>query len=633
MKKEKRIWAVSLIALGWLAPLLTNAQQDSIKSYNLNEVVITATKFPKSISETGKALTVIDREQLERSSGKDLSQLLNEQVGIVINGANSNPGKDKSVYLRGAKSDYTVFLIDGIPVNDPSGAGGAFDPRLLSLDQLDRIEILKGSQSTLYGSDAIAGVINLITKKGTGKKLGGNASLSYGSYDMLKVTGNINGSTELVDYNFGYSHLSATGISEAKDLNQTGLFDKDGFNQNAISASASFKINNSFNLTPFFRYMDYDGEFDGGSFTDDNSTYKSVLVNPGLRSRYMLKKGAINLLYGHNKTDREFNGPFGPNEFNGRFDNSDLFVNYNLTEKIQFLGGLNYQNLRMLDGTLPVADPSVDLLSPYTSLFFHNVGGFSLELGGRYNHHSKYGSNSTYSFNPSYTFNNRLKVFINQSTGFKAPTLSQLYGNFGGNENLKPEKSNSSEAGIHWLNSQQFDIRITAFKRTVKDVIIYTFADGSINLDEQNDFGFEVEPTLQLNNKIRVAAHYAFVDGEVTTQENGSDSTYFNLFRRPKHTIGVNFGVQATNRIYVSINLKTFSKRTDLFFNPNNFFIAEEVTLEGYSLLDLYAEYKLITGKLKIFVDAKNLLNQNYSEVYGYNTLKFNLNSGLSFTF
>ncbi len=83
----------------------------------------------------------------------------------------------------------------------------------------------------------------------------------------------------------------------------------------------------------------------------------------------------------------------------------------------------------------------------------------------------------------------------------------------------------------------------------------------------------------------------------------------------------------------MSINLKTFSKRTDLFFNPNNFFIAEEVTLEGYSLLDLYAEYKLITGKLKIFVDAKNLLNQNYSEVYGYNTLKFNLNSGLSFTF
>jgi len=128
MKKEKRVWAIILIAFGWLAPNLINAQQDSIRLFNLNEVIITATKFPKSSAETGKVLTVIDQAQIERASGKDLSQLLNEQVGLVINGANSNTGKDKSVFLRGAKTEYTVFLIDGIPVNDPSGAGGAFDP-------------------------------------------------------------------------------------------------------------------------------------------------------------------------------------------------------------------------------------------------------------------------------------------------------------------------------------------------------------------------------------------------------------------------------------------------------------------------------------------------------------------------
>jgi hypothetical protein len=149
MKKEKKVWAMTLIALWYLTPNLTFGQ-DSLAVSPLNEVVVTATKFPKNQSETGKVMTVISEEQLERSAGKDLSQLLNEQVGLVINGSGSNPGKDKSVYLRGAKTDYTVILLDGIPLNDPSGFGGAFDLRLIPVDQVERIEILKGSQSTLY---------------------------------------------------------------------------------------------------------------------------------------------------------------------------------------------------------------------------------------------------------------------------------------------------------------------------------------------------------------------------------------------------------------------------------------------------------------------------------------------------
>ena len=127
MKKEKKVWAITLIVLWWLAPNQSNAQQDSIRT--LGEVVVTATKFPKSQAETGKVLTVIDETQLQRSAGKDIAQLLNEQVGLVINGANSNPGKDKAVYLRGAGTQYTLILLDGIPVNDPSGVGGAFDLR------------------------------------------------------------------------------------------------------------------------------------------------------------------------------------------------------------------------------------------------------------------------------------------------------------------------------------------------------------------------------------------------------------------------------------------------------------------------------------------------------------------------
>jgi vitamin B12 transporter len=552
---------------------------------------------------------------------------------LVINGANSNPGKDKSVFLRGAKSEYTVFLIDGIPVSDPSGPGGAFDPRLLPLNQLERIEILKGSQSTLYGSDAIAGVINLITKKSGSQPLGGNASLVYGSYDMLRVNGIVNGSTEFADFQVGFSFVNAGGISEAEDINNTGTFDKDGFTQHAVNGAVTLKINPSFTISPFLRVTNYKGDFDGGAFMDDNSSYTSMLINPGLRSQYTLKNGAINFLYGHNTTNRKYDGPFGPTEFNGRFDNADFFINRDITEQIQILAGLNYQNMKLLDASLMVADPDAQLISPYVSVFLHHFKGLAIEVGGRYNQHSKYGNNFTYSFNPSFTLSKSIKFFMNQSTGFKVPTLSQLYGNFGANENLKPEISNSFEAGIHQVFSPQFEVSVSWFKRTVKDVIVYTFTNGNINQDEQNDRGLEVESRIRLNDKLTIITNYAFVDGKVSALENGVDTTYNNLFRRPKHSLGINMGVQASAKLYFSLNLKTFSERQDLFFNPDNFFAAEVVTLKSYALVDAYASYSLFDNKLRFFVEGKNILNQDYREVYGYNTMGFNVHSGLSFKF
>ena len=633
MKKEKNIFSIVLMAIGALLPGLAAGQQDSIRSFNLDEVVVTATKFPKNKNETGKVVTVIGSDILRQSVGKDLSQLLNEQAGLVINGAYSNPGKDKSVYLRGAKSEYTVFLIDGIPVSDPSGAGGAFDPRMFSLGQLEKIEILRGSQSTLYGSDAIAGVINLITKKEGDKPIGGSASIAYGSYGMLKGNVGLQGSTGSVGYRVGYGHMGATGISEAKDINQTGNFDKDGFGQNTFNASVDFKKINDLSVSPFLRYTDYDGELDGGAFTDDNSTYASTLVNPGLKAQYQLEKGAINFLYGYNKTNRKFDGPFGPTLYKGRFGNADLFLNYDIGKKLQLLSGINYQGLKMIDASLPIREPVAQMVSPYVSVFLHHIGGMALEVGGRYNHHSKYGGNSTFSVNPSYTLNHAAKFFLNYSTGFKAPTLQQLYGAFGANEGLKPERSTSFEVGLDVIAKNNFDARLTFFSRTIDDIIVYSYTTGNINLDNQNDHGLEFEPSLKIGRRVTVKAYYSLVEGEVSTKENGKDSTYFNLFRRPKHTWGLTVGAQAGPQLFISLNAKSFGARKDLYFNPDNFFVAEQVSLEAYVLVDAYVEYNMWGERLKVFANLRNILDQDYMEVYGYNTMGFNLNAGFGFWF
>ncbi len=626
MKKERKVWAITLIVLWWLAPNLTKAQQDSIRQ--LNEVVITAAKFPKSQSETGKVLTVIDEDQIRRSTG-DITQLLNGQVGLVVNGANSNPGKDKSVYLQGAKNEYTIILLDGVPLNDPSGiSGGAYDLRLISLDQVERIEILKGSQSTLYGSDAIAGVINIITKSGGERPAEFLGTLSYGSYNTFRGNVGVRGSTKALDYSVEFSRISTDGISEATDASTTG-FDKDGAAQNSFQTNLGFNVNSKFVIKPFIRYNQFEGKYDGGAFTDDVlNEYAGTLLNTGVHANYILNKGSVHAQYSFDQTDRSFDGTYGKSEYTGKFNHAEVFMNYELSKQIQLLAGITRQDLKMLDTASVEKNPSVILTSPYISVFA-NVGNFSAEVGGRYTNHTKFGEALTYSINPSYRFQNGLKLFLNLSTGFKSPSLYQLYGQYGANPDLKPERSRSFEGGVQGLSvNRKLEWRAIVFSRSVKDVIIYAYPTN-INLDQQDDKGLEVESSLQVTSRLKISAFYAFVTGEVTTKTNNQDTVFNNLIRRPKNTVGVNAGYRFSNQLFMSLNLKTFGERNDLYFDTNTF-TNQSATLSGYALLDFHVDYKLKNQKVTFFVDVRNLLDQDYEEVYGYNTMGINVNGGIN---
>src|ERR1043166_4387255 len=196
---KTKIFVVAALLIG--SHLL--AQEDTT-SNTMDEVVITANKFPQKESGTGKVVTVITKEQIMQSGGKDLSQLLNEQTGIIVNSATSNLGKDKSLFVRGATSAYTLILLDGVPLNDPTGVGGTFDLRLLALDNIERIEILKGGQSTLYGSNAVAGVINIFSKKPVNTKPQLSGLLTYGSFNSFKGNVNISQKTKWIDYDLNY---------------------------------------------------------------------------------------------------------------------------------------------------------------------------------------------------------------------------------------------------------------------------------------------------------------------------------------------------------------------------------------------------------------------------------------------
>ncbi len=625
MKRKSMVLVMLLLTAGYTSL----GQEDSVRATSLQEVVVTATRFPKKVSETGKVVTVISNQDIERSNGKDLAQVLSEQAGILVNGAYSNPGKDKSIYLRGAGTDYTVILLNGIPVSDPSGTGGAFDIRMFPLEQVERIEVLKGAQSTLYGSDAVAGVINIITKKAAARPFQAYGGIAAGSYNTFKADVGINGSAEGSSYNIGFVHYKTSGFSEALDTTSGKAFDKDGVVRNNFNADFSTRLTKGLTISPYFRFAHFDGGYDGGAFTDGDNKYEAQILTTGAQIQYQFMNGGLTAYYNYDDVDRNFTDAYGMYPYKGNKNSVELYGHYFFTPHIQLLAGLHYNKQRVLDETAVPKNPRSEMTSPYLSFFLRNLGGFNLETGGRYNTHSAYGNNFTYSVNPSYTFGNKLKLFANYATAFKAPSLQSLYGPFGANADLKPETSSTLEAGAQTtLLTGVIDARVVYFKRDIDNVIIYGPSFQLINLNRQKDHGFELEPTLYLNKQLTLKLMYAFTDGEVTTKNNGKDSTYANLIRRPKHSIGASLGWQATPHLYISSQISNYSKRNDLYYDMATY-SQQPTVLHAYTLWNAYASYELAKKRVKLYVDVKNIVNASYAEVYGYSSLGFTLNGGL----
>ncbi|UKJ06284.1 TonB-dependent receptor plug domain-containing protein [Solitalea lacus] len=622
--------AVSLTAFG----------QD--KKLSLDEVNVTATKFAKQSSETGKVVSIISREELERSGGKNINDLLNIQSSLTLNGANSNRGINISTFLRGAPSGYVLILIDGIPVNDPSQISNDYDLNLISLEMIDHIEILRGGHSTLYGSDAMAGVINIITKKGGDKPVSLNALLTGGSYNTFKQNLGVNGRFKKVDYNFSLTNEDSKGFSSAQKFGDTGEFDNDDFHLKAINANLGWAATSNLMIRPFVRYSDSKTMIDYGAFTDDKDYKgKSSELASGFTSNLKLNSADLFFNYSYNNVKRYFlnDSITGPQEYSlsdmkGQLHNAEVYSKFNLSNYIELLTGTSYhfantnqiskyispywQSTSELNGD----SAKNSIASVYASFFLKNLYGFNFEGGARFNHHSIYGNNFTYTINPSFLVDENTKLFVNISSAFKAPSLYQLYSIYG-DKNLSPEKATTYEAGFQTVFSDgTVKVGLNAFRRDGKDVIAFT--NKYVNYNKQKDRGMEVETEVIPVKDLTLKAFYSLVYGKVTTQ----NATFNNLYRRPRNSFGLNLGYKVNDNFFVSTNLKITGERIDPYFDSNTY-QSTNLTLKSYALLDAYAEYKLLK-KLKLFADIKNITDEKYVEITGYNTRGFNFSTGLS---
>jgi vitamin B12 transporter len=645
----RKIFVVAAMIIG--SQLLA---QDSSKL--MDEVTLTASKFSIKTTQTGKVVTLITRQDIEHAGSRDLAQVITELGGVFINGFNSNLGKEKNIYLRGAKVDYTLITIDGVPVYDASGIGSNFDIRNISIDNVERIEILKGSQSTLYGSDAIAGVINIITKKGGTKPFEINGVINYGSFNTFRGNLNVNGSRNGFDYNVGFSHVNTDAFSEAKKPQGSAeIFDKDGYQQNSLNVNFGLKAGRFVRVQPFLRYSKFKGDLDMDASMDEKDyTNTNTNFQTGARNVITIEKGQINVQYQFIKTRRFYFDDstkdinayqiYSNDAYHSKEHFAEAFIVYPIN-KIKLTTGADYRNSNTDFNGISVYPPyppyiptaytvkssrsgdsvKQNQLGLYAALNYAS-NNFNIEGGGRFNHHSEYGSNFAFNVNPSYLLEKKIKLFANLSSGYKTPSLYQLFSPYG-NRELKPESSLNAEAGIQvFTSNEKSSLRVDYFNRRIKDVIAFT--GKYVNQDNQKDHGFEVEASSRLLDKIQLKLIYNYVNGEITTKQNGKDTTYFNLLRRPKSTFNFFVGSQLTKALYVNVQLNLIGERKDF-----DFFNYQPVTLQPYQLLNFYAEYALAKSRLKVFADLRNILDKDYSDIYGYNTAGFNAYGGIRFNF
>ncbi len=629
------------------------AQTDSTTL--LDDVVISASKYPLKSSQTAKLLTVITKEELAKAGGKDLAQVLTEMGGLFVNGANSSMGKDKAIYLRGASVDHTLVTVDGIPVYDPSGIGGIFDIRNFNLENIERIEILKGSQSTLYGSDAIAGIINIITKKAAPKSLNVNGTLSAGSFNTYKANAGISGKKEKTDYQVSYGYTSTGGINEA--VSQNPVYDKDRFIQQSLQAGFGLQAAKNIRMAPYLRYSKIEGDLDQGAFTDElDYTYTQKNIQAGVRNEFMFGKTKLNLLYNFTKTDRLYiddsvksrNGfdTYSKGNYSGREHFFDVYANFPVHKAIRLTAGadLRVSSTKQLYLSIPAWAPPVPLdtnssqQSIYAALNLTKNNYYNFEAGGRINFHSAYGNHIVFNVNQSYLLNERVKIFANLSSGYRTPSLYQLYSEYG-NKAIKPEASLNAETGLQYFSaSKKMNARLAYFGRQLKDVLFFytdpvSYRSQYINQDRQNDRGLELDVNYTGFKNSSIKFFYNYVQGKIRTKDAaGKDTSFSNLLRRPKHSAVITVNTLIKKRLNLGTSINFTDSRKDRYFDAVNF-QSVETTLKAYVLIGLYADYGFLNNRLMAFADLRNLAGAKYTEVAGFNTPGFHANAGIRFNF
>jgi vitamin B12 transporter len=516
--------------------LQAQSKPDTSKNYtdSIKTVTVTATRTEKDVMDVGRSVTVISGDQLKQPGCNTVADLLSRQEGIFVDGAGQNPGGLQTMFLRGADNSHSLIMIDGVPITDPSTDHGEIYLSELSLADVDKIEIIRGSHSTLYGSSAIGGVINIITNNNYTPGLHGNFSETGGEFgpktQLLEENAFLNYTFKNGIYaEGGYHRIDDKGLSSAVDTLSHPLpyqqNPQNNFDKGDVFSRIGFKDQN---LNTYFEYRNTNQTFGLpiGAFEPANN-YNGSLV----RDYY-------NAFIKYNFTPQfhiQYNGSYSPMDrkytqdttvndvYNDKQYSSEFYTSKTVTNDVQLQydfktsqfiigGGSNYEMMNSntdyssyTSAENPyyypgmdqyyISSSSLDSIKPYQTIynafaqadingatFAPGLKAFSLLLGARYSSNSTFGNNVSYEINPSFKINPNSLLYFSFSTGFNAPSLYQLYGPDDiagdpislGNTTLTPETSNSVEFGLKHRISTVY-LTLSYFSTVVNNYIDYVY--------------------------------------------------------------------------------------------------------------------------------------------------------------
>lgn len=635
-----------LLIVGALACLFANEVSAQEKNETLDEVVVSATKFNLKKENTAKVITKITQEELQNNAGKSVIEVLNNVAGVEIKGVNTNPTEPRGTFIRGGRSRQVLVLVDGVPVSDPTGINQEYDLRFLSVDQIESIEILKGASSTLYGSGAATGVINIILKKASKNKISGGVALALGTNNTVNDSDNksavyensafLNGTLGKFNYLATAGTTESYGMSSAKS-NTNARFEKDSYKSTNGMLKLGYDSGKRFAIETFVNYDKFDYDFDAGLYADDainNGNQHQIRV--GFKPSIKYTNGEFYALASFNDLKREINQFSSFSNSTNNFEYEGQSYNVDLVNKYQFKGvnvqlitGVQYQNHNN-NTTSPFGNiekklANFNTIDPYVSAVYISDFGLNVNLGGRLNNHSEYGSNFVYDANASYNIfksgKTDVKVLASYSTAFIAPSTYQLFSVYG-NTDLEPETSKTLEAGVETSFGKLVQFDAVYFNRKESDAIIFQslteapwgkYANAAEGIEVS---GVEANVTVNPIDKIKLNVGYTYTDKE-------TQADYI-----PKHKMVASLESNPFTNAFVSLVYKNVGDRTASFYNSSTFSV-EQTTLPTYNLFDVNANYKFAKGKLTLFGTVSNLFNEDYEDVLGYSTRGRNYKLGL----
>ncbi|MBJ2118876.1 MULTISPECIES: TonB-dependent vitamin B12 receptor BtuB [Proteus] len=608
---NKKVFLISNIALSVMVGSF------SAFANNSDTLSVTANRFQEPNSSILAPITVVEREQIDRWQSNSVIDVLRRMPGIDV-GQNGGIGQQSSIFVRGTNSNHVLILVDGVRLNQ-ANVSGSSDISQIPLSLVQRIEYIRGPRSSVYGSDAIGGVINILTER---KTEGGTLNATMGSHGYQEYDGSVKqkiGDKTTLTAAGSYLYTKGYDIEARGNTGGHPQPDRDGFMNKSLWLGVNHDINDNVSLFAraygFDNRTAYDAEpdYNDNTIIVDTRALFSRTYDAGMQFHRDNYSSSLNTSYNYTK-DYDYDPHQGRYGKGSRFTNSEQYNvqwgNHLLLGNGSVGGGVDWQRQSVKEGSNGF--PNKEHFDN-TGLYLtgqQKLGNVIAEASVRSDHHSEYNWHTTWQSNLAWEFVEGYRVIGGYGTAFKAPTLMQLYSEWGSNPNLQPEKSKQWEGGFEGVTGP-LEWRLTAYRNNITNLIEADSKQGWKNYNIGEALIKGVEFTGEMDTWIfHHTFNYQYIDAR-------NNETHQRLDRRARQQVKYQLDWQV-EKLDMGVTYQYIGQRTDKEYDPSTY-SSKPISLGGVSIWDLTASYP-ITSHLSIRGRIANLFDKDYETAYGYRT-------------